>query len=59
MLTSRPNFSKNKFLFSVGDGPQLFKFGLMISKTQLDSDVTSALVLGVCSFPFQMSRLLE
>lgn len=59
MLTSRPKFSKNEFTFSIENHPQIFKFGLMIAKTQLDCDATNALIFGVCSLPFTKHRFLE
>ena len=50
-LTNRPKYNKNLFNFALDNTPYTLKFGLMMAKSQLDEDVTSAMVFGVCSLP--------
>ena len=43
----------------INNNPHTFKFGLMIAKSQLDSDATNAMVFGISSIPLTKKVLLE
>lgn len=58
-LTNRPKFQRNYFEFHITREPHTFKFGLMMAKSQLDSDATAAMVHGISSLPITMLRLSE